>query len=218
MENECAPQMGTVCIETQPEDIARAAQVLCDGGIVAFPTDTVYGVGAHAFRPRAVEQLYVAKRRPRDKAIPLLISGVDALPLVTRSVPDVAYVLAARFWPGALTLVFWRAEQVSDAVTCGGDTVAVRVPDHVVAQALLAALGAPLAATSANLSGRLPPVSAGDVLAQLEGRIDLLLDGGVCPGGVASTVLDLTCTPPRVLRAGGIPGEQIAGVIDEIER
>jgi L-threonylcarbamoyladenylate synthase len=209
--------MSTLCLGTRTETIARAVQVLRDGGIVAFPTDTVYGVGAHAFCPAAVERLYVAKVRPPGKAIPLLLWSVDALPLVARSVPDLVYALAARFWPGALTLVLFRTAQVPDAVTAGGDTVAVRVPDHAVAQALLATLGAPLAATSANLSGYPPPVSAGDVLAQLEGRIDLLLDGGLCPGGVASTVLDLTCAPPRILRAGGIPAAQIAGVIGEEE-
>jgi L-threonylcarbamoyladenylate synthase len=193
--------------------IARAVQVLREGGIVAFPTDTVYGVGAHAFLPAAVQQLYVVKRRPADKAIPLLIPGASALSQAAVAIPDVAYELAARFWPGALTLVLRRGKRVSDAVTAGGDTVALRAPDHPVVQALLAALGAPLAATSANLSGQPPPATADGVLAQLDGRIDLILDGGTCPQGVPSTVLDLIVSPPRILRAGGVSKQQIAALI-----
>jgi L-threonylcarbamoyladenylate synthase len=204
--------VSTVYRGTESHDIAYAVQVLRDGGIAAFPTDTVYGIGAHAFLPAAVERLYVAKRRPVDKAIPLLLPRVEALASVVASVPDLAYVLADRFWPGALTMVLHRAARIPDAVTGGGDTVAVRVPDHPVVQALLQELNAPLAATSANLSSHPAPATAGGVLAQLEGRIDLLLDGGRCPGGVASTVLDLTVHPPKVLRAGGIPAAQIAAL------
>jgi len=199
--------------DTSPKSIARAARVLQEGGVVAFPTDTVYGVGAHAFLPEAVGRLYVAKIRPADKAIPLLVASAAALPDLASEVPQAAYDLAVHFWPGALTLVLRRATRVPDAVTSGGDTVAVRAPDHPVAQALIAALGAPLAATSANLSGQSPAIDAAGVLAQLEGRIDLLIDGGVCPGGVASTVLDLTRTPPRILRAGDISAEDIVAVM-----
>jgi L-threonylcarbamoyladenylate synthase len=177
---------------------------LHQGGTVAFPTDTVYGVGAHAFLPQAVEKLYVAKIRPRDKAIPVLISGIDLLPQVATAIPGIAYELAERFWPGALTLVLPRSAHISDAVTAGNNTVAVRVPDHPLTQALLVALDAPLAATSANISGQPAPATAQEVLAQLDGRIDLLLDGGACPGGIASTVLDLTTSPPQVLRPGSL--------------
>ncbi|MBN1579804.1 MAG: threonylcarbamoyl-AMP synthase, partial [Anaerolineae bacterium] len=194
----------TVCTQIQSDDITRAVRVLHDGGIVAFPTDTVYGVGAHAFLPQAVEKLYVAKVRPRDKAIPVLISGVDMLTQVAASIPEIAYELAAHFWPGALTVVLPRHAKISSTVTSGSDTVAVRVPDHPLTQALLATLDAPLAATSANLSGQPAPITAQEVLAQLDGRIELLLDGGTCPGGVASTVLDLTVSPPQVLRAGSL--------------
>ena len=194
---------------TEPQHIARAVQLLRTGGIVGFPTDTVYGIGACGLLPAAVAELYVVKRRPRDKAIPLLLSSTDALSQVAVEIPDLAYVLAERFWPGALTLVLRRAAHVPDIVTAGGDTVAVRVPDHPVVQALVTALGAPLAATSANLSGHPAPATPSGVLAQLDGRIDLLLDGGTCPGGIASTVLDLTVRPPVILRAGGIPAERI---------
>ena len=203
----------TACIGIQPNHIDQAVRVLQAGGIVGFPTDTVYGVGAHGLLPAAVERLYMAKRRPRDKAIPLLVAGVEVLTQVAIEIPDAAYALAERFWPGALTLVLRRAARVPDVVTSGGDTVAVRAPDHPVTQALIAALVAPLAATSANLSGQPAPDTAQGVLAQLDGRIDLLLDGGTCPGGVASTVLDLTASPPAVLRAGGLPAEQLVDLL-----
>lgn len=196
--------MRTIRLGTAPQDIARAVEVLRSGGIVAFPTDTVYGIGAHGMQPHAVDKLYLVKERPRDKAIPLLLPGFEALPEVVASVPDVARALAARYWPGALTIVLRRAPTVPDAVTARGETVAVRVPDHALTLALLRALDAPLAATSANLSGEPAPDTADGVLAQLEGRIDLLLDGGRCPGGVASTVVDLTVDPPAVLRVGEI--------------
>jgi L-threonylcarbamoyladenylate synthase len=173
----------------------------------------VYGIGAHAYLSAAVEQLYVAKGRPEVKAIPLLISSLAALPEVAAEIPDQAYTLAAHFWPGALTLVLRRTARVPDAVTSGGDTVAVRVPDHPVVQALIAALGAPLAATSANRSEQPAPATAGDVVAQLGGRINLILDGGTCPGGVASTVLDLTVSPARILRQGGIPAAELAALV-----
>ena len=198
---------------TQPDHIAQAVQLLHAGGIVAFPTDTVYGVGAHGLLPAAVEKLYVAKQRPRDKAIPLLIAGVEALSQVAVDVPEVAYALAKRFWPGALTLVLRRAAHVPNAVTSGGETVAVRAPDHAVTQALIAALGAPLAATSANLSGRPAPDTAQGVLDQLRGRIDGVLDGGTCPGGIASTIVHLAVSPPAILRVGGISPQEILGLL-----
>lgn len=203
----------TVCTGTTTQDIARAAAVLQRGEVVAFPTDTVYGIGAHAMQPAAVERLYTIKERPRDKAIPLLIPTLDALPAVAASIPAAARALAERFWPGALTVVLRRAAAVPDAVTAGGETVAVRVPDHPVTAALLAALDAPLAATSANLSGRPAPDTAQGVLDQLAGRIALLIDGGTCPGGVASTVVDLTVSPPRILRHGGIPEAAIQNAL-----
>jgi L-threonylcarbamoyladenylate synthase len=203
----------TLHLGTQPEDLSQAIRVLRAGGLVAFPTDTVYGVGAHAWLPDAVEQLYQAKQRPRDKAIPLLIASVDALPQVAVDVPEAAYILARRYWPGALTLVLRRDPRVPDAVTSGQETVAVRVPDHPVTQALIAALGAPLAATSANLSGQPAPDTAQGVLAQLAARIDLILDGGTCPGGIASTIVDLTVTPPAILRAGGISPQEIVALL-----
>ncbi len=198
------------------KEIVQAVKVLRAGGVIAFPTDTVYGVGSHAFLPAAVERLYKVKKRPRHKAIPLLVANVLALEQITTEVPQVAYDLATHFWPGALTIVLKRSELVPDAVTAGGETVAIRAPDHPVPQALLAHLDAPLAATSANISGQPAPDTAEGVMVQLAGRIDLLLDGGKCPGGVASTVLDLTTTPPTVLRVGGISISDLEGVAGRV--
>lgn len=192
--------------------MAEAVHILSAGGLVAFPTDTVYGVGAHAFQPQAVQKIYAAKIRPRDKAIPLLLATPDDLSLVAESVPPVAHLLAERFWPGGLTLVLRKRAIVSDAVS-SGPTVAVRVPDHPVTQALIVALGAPLAATSANLAGNPSPVTAQEVVGDLGGRIDLILDGGPCPGGIPSTVLDLTTDPPTILRSGAIAEEDIRAVL-----
>jgi L-threonylcarbamoyladenylate synthase len=192
-----------------------AVRILADGGLVAFPTDTVYGVGAHAFQPDAVERIYRAKIRPQDKAIPILLARADDLSLVAERVPEAAWLLAERFWPGGLTLVLHKKASVPDVVSAGGPTVAARVPDHPIPLTLMAALGAPLAATSANLSGRPSPVTAQEVEAQLGGRIELILDGGRCPGGVPSTVLDLTTDPPTILRAGTIAVEEIKTALAE---
>ena len=188
--------------------MAEAVRILSAGGLVAFPTDTVYGVGAHALQTQAVEKIYAAKIRPRDKAIPLLLAKADDLSIVAESLPPAVWPLVERFWPGALTLVVRKRAIVSDAVS-PGPTVAVRVPDHPVIQALIAAVGAPLATTSANLAGNPSPVTAQEVVRELAGRIELILDGGPCPGGVPSTVLDLTTDPPTILRAGAIAEEDI---------
>ncbi|MCR4405446.1 MAG: L-threonylcarbamoyladenylate synthase [Anaerolineae bacterium] len=191
-----------------PAALSVALDILRQGGVIAFPTDTVYGVGAHAFQPEAVESLYVVKGRPAEKAIPLLIASADDLFLVAAEVPEAVYRLAARFWPGGLTLVVPRHPCVPEAVS-PGPTVAVRVPDHRCPLALIAALGAPLAATSANLSGQPSPATAEQVLVQLGDRIALILDGGPCPGGVPSTVVDVTVDPPVILRHGAISAEVI---------
>jgi L-threonylcarbamoyladenylate synthase len=211
-----------VKIETQvlpaaEESIVVAARVLAEGGLVAFPTDTVYGVGAHAFQPEAVERIYTAKIRSRDKAIPILLARADDLVLVAERIPDTAWRLAERFWPGGLTLVLPKKASVPDVVSAGGTTVAVRVPDHPVSLALIATLGAPLAATSANLSGHPSPVTTQEVETELRGRIELILDGGRCPGGVPSTVLDLTTDPLAILRAGAISVEEIKAVLEVLE-
>ncbi len=197
--------------------VQQAIRLLRAGRLVAFPTDTVYGVGAHAFQSAAVEKLYTAKIRPRDKAIPLLLANADDLPLVAESVPPAARRLAARFWPGGLTLVVRKTAAVSDAVSAGRATVAVRVPDHPLPVALVAALGAPLATTSANLAGHPSPVTAQEVVRELGGRVALILDGGPCPGGVPSSVVDLTTSPPRLLREGAISRLALRRLLPDLE-
>ena len=206
----------TAVLSADETAIRRAIQVLKGGGLVAFPTDTVYGVGAHVFMPEAVEKLYTAKIRPRDKAIPILLAGVEDLALVAEEIPEVAWELMERFWPGGLTLVLPKKAAVPDMVTAGQPNVAVRVPDHPVPRALIEGLGAPLAATSANLSGHPSPVTAEEVRAELGGRIELVLDGGRCPGGIPSTVLDLTADPPAILRQGAVAAEEIKAILPHV--
>jgi L-threonylcarbamoyladenylate synthase len=188
---------------------ARAVALLQAGELVAFPTDTVYGVGALAWLPEAVAKLYTAKLRPAEKAIPILLADPADIVLVADHLPPAAAAIAAAFWPGPLTMVVRKAAHVGDEITSGGSTVAVRVPDHPLARDLIRAAGAPLATTSANLSGQPSPVTAQDVADQLGGRIAFILDGGACPGGVASTVVDLTGPTPVILRPGPITLAQI---------
>lgn len=192
---------------------AEALDWLGQGEVVAFPTDTVYGIGARVDRPAAVEQLYRIKGRPRQQAIPLLLAAVADLERVCHDVSEEARRLVGRFWPGGLTLVLWRRPLVPSIVTAGRPTVAVRLPDHDLPRELIHRLGLPLAATSANRSGAPSPVTAAQVLAQLKGRVPLVLDGGPCPGKQPSTIVDLTVDPPALLRAGPIPRGEIEAVL-----
>jgi len=180
----------------------RALEILRAGGLVAFPTDTVYGLGALAFDARAVESIYAAKERPIEKAIPVLIGDAQDLVKVAAAVPPMAEKLARTFWPGPLTLVVPKHPGLPESVSAT-TTVGVRVPDHPLARALLQAAG-PLAVTSANMSGRASPSSAAEVVAQIGGRVPLVLDGGATPGGIASTVVDCTGPDPIILREGPI--------------
>jgi L-threonylcarbamoyladenylate synthase len=198
---------------TFPRAIEQALRVLSQGGLVAFPTDTVYGLGAPAFRPQPVEQIYRVKGRPRNKAIPILLDSSRHLLEVTGEIPAEAWLLAEKFWPGPLTIVLPRNPAVPDVVTAGGSGVAVRVPDHEFARQLIGAAGGMLAATSANLSGRPDPVTAQEVLGYLDGRIDLILDGGPCPGGRSSTVIDLTRESPAIVRPGAISSQELEEVL-----
>jgi len=198
--------------------IARAAAVLRRGGLVAFPTETVYGLGADATDDRAVAAIFEAKGRPRFN--PLIVHLPDATQAETCVVMSgAARVAAKRFWPGPLTLVLPRQATATVSYLCsaGLDSLAVRVPGHPVAHALLAAVGRPLAAPSANLSGGVSPTAAAHVAASLKGRVDLILDGGSCAVGLESTVLDLTVDPPILLRPGGIPKEELEQALGPIE-
>ena len=187
-----------------PALIGRAAECLRCGGLVAFPTETVYGLGAHALDRKAVHRVFVAKERPANDPLIVHVAALaDAAPLVA-AVPDAARQLAARFWPGPLTIVLRRSDQVPDEVTAGLQTVAIRVPSHPVARALIEAAQVPVAAPSANLFSRPSPTIAWHVLADLEGRIDMLIDAGPTHVGLESTVLDLSAEIPTVLRPGAI--------------
>jgi len=196
-----------------PSSLALAVQVLKNGGLVAFPTDTVYGVGALVSRPESVKRIYVVKGRPAEKAIPVLVADVHQLSLVASDVPPLALSLAEAFWPGGLTLVLPKAPSVSPVITAGGPTVAVRIPNHPVALELIRQVGVPVATTSANRSGSPSPKTAAEVESQLAGWIEVILDGGPVPGGVESTVLDLTSPQPVVLRKGAIPVDEIEKVV-----
>jgi L-threonylcarbamoyladenylate synthase len=199
--------MKTRVMPVSPESLHLARDILHDGGLVAFPTDTVYGVGASAFDGPAVEGIYIAKDRPLEKSIPVLIADYTDLTKVTRNIPEMAENLARHFWPGPLTLVVPKGLQLPQAVT-STQTVGVRLPDLSVARELLRLAG-PMAVTSANLSGGPDPNTARAVGAQLGGRIALILDGGGTPGGVPSTVVDCTGSTPRILREGPIKEAQI---------
>ena len=195
-----------------PSAIARAAAVLRRGGLVAFPTETVYGLGADATSERAIERLYVVKGRPPTHPLIVHVGDVSWLDEWTVDVPDAARRLAAHFWPGPLTLVLRRSSRVPLAVTGGQDTVGVRVPRHPLALALLRAFGSAVAAPSANRFGRISPTTAAHVIADLDGDVDLVLDGGPCEVGIESTIVDLSRDRPVVLRPGGITAERIEQV------
>lgn len=195
-----------------PAAIARAAELLRRGGLVAFPTETVYGLGAHALDPTAVRRIFTAKQRPSWDPLIVHVTGIVMAQTLAADLPDAFFELAKRFWPGPLTLVVRRHGRVPDEVTAGLPTVALRQPRHPIAAALLAAADLPVAAPSANLFGRPSPTRAEHVAADLGDRVDLILDGGPTEIGVESTILDLTQTPPVILRPGGITPEQLGGV------
>jgi L-threonylcarbamoyladenylate synthase len=193
--------------------LKEAARCLQNGGLVAFPTDTLYGLAAVASQGRAVERLFEAKERPRDRPLPILVASAVDVDGVAVEVSPAARRLMEAFWPGGLTLVLRRYPRFHSPALASGDTVAVRVPAHPVALELLRRVGEPLTGTSANLSGRPGPRTAEDVRHQLGSRVDLIVDGGPCPGGVESTVVDCTVDPPRVLREGAVPAERVAAVL-----
>lgn len=196
--------------------IARAAAVLRAGGLVAFPTETVYGLGASALDAAAVARVFAAKGRPANNPLIVHVADTADAVRVAAAWPESAAKLAERYWPGPLTLVLPKRPEVPDAVTAGGPTVAVRVPAHPVALALIRAAGVPVAAPSANRSGYLSPTRAEHVLRGLDGRVEMVLDAGPVPGGIESTVLDLTSDPPRLLRPGLVTPAQIESVIGPI--
>ena len=189
--------------------IRTAVDVLASGGVAAIPTDTLYGLAACAFDESATLKVYELKGRPEGMALPLLLSDAEDALLCAEDVPPQAWTLARRFWPGALTLVLRKSAAVPDIVTAGLPTVALRVPDHPVPRAIVKTLGAPITGTSANLSGRPGLTSAAAVRAEFGDAIDFVLDGGDAPGGVASTILDMSGGAPKVLREGAVSWGEI---------
>lgn len=183
------------------------------GGLIAFPTETVYGLGADAARPDAVARIYQAKGRPSEHPVIVHLPDAEAMPQWATDIPPVAWQLAARFWPGPLTLILKRSQRVPDCVTGGQDTVGLRVPNHPVALALLKAFGGGLAAPSANLFGRVSPTTARHVSEEMADRIDGVIDGGPCTVGLESTILDLSGEEPRILRTGMITADMLAEVL-----
>jgi L-threonylcarbamoyladenylate synthase len=204
--------------EIEMEAVRRAAEVLRGGGLVAFPTETVYGLGANALDATAVARIFEAKGRPANNPVIVHVSDTEAAQALVTDWPESAQKLAERFWPGPLTIVLPKTADIPDIVTGGGPTVALRVPAHPIARALLQEAGVPIAAPSANRSMQLSPTRAAHVLRGLNGRIDLLLDGGPAAGGLESTVIDLTSTPPRLLRPGLITPAALESVIGPITR
>jgi L-threonylcarbamoyladenylate synthase len=204
----------TVSIQQQVE---QAITILKRGGIVACPTDTVYGVVAAVNIEPAVERIYRIKGRPHSQALPILLADKSQIADVTKTVPLLAWRLADKFWPGALTLVLLKAESVPDIVTGGGKTVAVRIANHPMPMAIIRGLGVPIVGTSANLSGHPSALTAEEVRTQIGDRVDMIIDGGRCPGGVESTIVDLSGQTPLILRQGAIPLEEIERVCPNLE-
>ncbi len=204
--------MGNKLSSSTRQQVEQAISILKQGGIVAFPTDTVYGLGACISIPQAVERIYQVKERPRSMALSLLLADKSQIGEVAEPVPPIAWLLADKFLPGALTMVLPRAKSVPDIITGGGATVAVRIPAHPVPVALARGLGAPIVGTSANLSGKPSSLTAEEVYAQLGGKVDLIIDGGRCPGGKESTIVDLTGEAPVLLREGAISREELEQV------
>ncbi|WP_027717608.1 L-threonylcarbamoyladenylate synthase [Desulfovirgula thermocuniculi] len=204
-------------VRPDPQVLARAGKILRRGGLVAFPTETVYGLGASALDPRAVARIFEVKGRPQDNPLIVHVAGPgEVAGLVEGEVPPQASLLIKLFWPGPLTLVLPAAPHLPPQVTAGLPTVALRMPAHPVALGLIAAAGVPVAAPSANLSGRPSPTTAQHVLEDLGGRIEAVLDAGPAAIGLESTVLDLTGPVPLILRPGGITPEELAEVLGEV--
>jgi L-threonylcarbamoyladenylate synthase len=209
--------LDTIIIQANSESIDQAASIVRGGGLVIFPTETVYGLGANAWNEGAVAKIFAAKGRPQDNPLIAHIAEMDDLGTLVSSIPESAKRLAERFWPGPLTMVLPTSGGVPDAVTAGLDTVAVRMPSHPVARALILAAGVPIAAPSANLSGSPSPTRLTHCAADMDGRVDMILDGGSCDVGLESTVVTLAGDVPRLLRPGGVTLEQLLEVLGTVE-
>ena len=199
-----------------PADGAAAARVISAGGLLGIPTETVYGLGANGLDEAAVGAIFAAKGRPQDNPLILHVPDAGWLERYCRDIPPVAYALADQFWPGPLTMILRRKLLVPDAVTAGLDTVGMRCPDCAVTREIIALADVPVAAPSGNASGRPSPTTAEAMLEDMDGKIDAIVDAGPCQVGVESTILDLTVTPPRLLRPGGVTLEELEDALGEV--
>ncbi len=198
---------------TTDQEIEKAAEILRAGGLVAFPTETVYGLGADASNPAALRKIFAAKGRPADHPLIVHIADMSELKHWAAEVPRAAWLLAEKFWPGPLTMVLKRSSHVNDLISGGQNTIGLRVPGHPVAQQLLKAFGAGIAAPSANKFGRLSPTTAQHVREELGNAVEIVLDGGTCDVGIESTIVDLSREPPAILRPGRVSAQQIADAL-----
>ena len=199
--------------------ISRAVQILRDGGVIALPTDTLYGISANALDPEAAAKVFSIKGREERSPLPIFVSDSEDLFRYGRDVPDAAVRIAEIFWPGKLTIVVRKSDLIPDVVSGGLDTVGLRIPDHPAPREIVAQLGAPITATSANVSGKPALTSAEDVVAELGSRLDLVLDGGILAPSAPSTVIDVTADPPRILRQGALSAsdiQKLAGIDLEV--
>ena len=203
-------------IRLTPADVDRAAEIVRSGGLLGIPTETVYGLGADGLDPAAVLRIFEAKGRPQDNPLILHVPDASWLERYCLDIPAAAATLTGKFWPGPLTLVLKCRDLVPRQTTAGLDTVGMRCPDCALTRAVIAAAGTPVAAPSGNTSGRPSPTTADAMLEDMDGKIDGILDGGPCSVGVESTILDLTVTPPRLLRPGGVTVEQLRAVLGEV--
>ena len=210
--------METLLLSAKDAQTAEfAANIIKNGGLVAIPTETVYGLGANGLDPEAVAQIFQVKGRPNDNPLILHIAGAEDMERYAQDIPASAYALAERFWPGPLTMILPARDCVPKSTTGGLDTVGLRCPDCTITREIIRLSGVPIAAPSANISGKPSTTSAQHVLHDHDGKIPLIVDGGDCRVGVESTIIDLTENPPRLLRPGGITPEQLTSVLGEIQ-
>lgn len=204
-------------VQTDRPALEEAAAVLRQGGLVVFPTETVYGIGANALDGAAIAGIFAAKGRPQDNPLIVHVTSMEEVADLVTDIPEQAHQLAQRFWPGPLTIILPKSDRIPEAVSAGLDTVAIRMPSHPVARALIRLAGVPVAAPSANLSGSPSPTTAAHCVADLDGRVDSILDGGPCEVGLESTVITLVSPVPRVLRPGAVTVEQLREVLGAVE-
>ncbi|KNY28524.1 L-threonylcarbamoyladenylate synthase [Pseudobacteroides cellulosolvens] len=199
------------------KNIGIAADILKSGGLVAFPTETVYGLGANALDEKAVSEIFVAKGRPSDNPLIVHVCNVEMVKRLVKNIPELAFKLMEKFWPGPLTLIMEKSSRVPEIITAGLSTVAIRMPSHPIALKIIEESQVPVAAPSANISGKPSPTEAKHVIEDLMGKVELIIDGGSSQVGLESTVLDVTVNPPMILRPGGITKEQLEEAVGKID-